>query len=103
MVEFILELLDAGLGGQSGSTFVQGRHLVDDGQGQEMRVLGDQGQDLLQHEAVLLRVHAADLRHDEVQSLLSFLLKLISYALSSIPVNGQELWPRNLADQEATK
>jgi hypothetical protein len=40
-----------------------------------VRVLGGQADDLLEGEAVLLRVHAADLGHDEVQGLFCFFLE----------------------------
>ena len=75
MVKLVLELLNGGLCGRSCPSFVQRGHLVNEGRRQEMGVLGSQRSDLLQNEAVLLRLHPANHGDDKVQCLLGFLLQ----------------------------
>jgi hypothetical protein len=75
MVKLILEFLNAGLRGRGRTSLVDGGHLVDERGRQQVRILPGQTQNLLENEAVLLRLHATDLRHHELQGLLSFFLK----------------------------
>ena len=66
MIEFIFELLNVGLSCRRRISLVQRRDLVDQGRREEVRVLGGERDDLLQDVAVLLRLHAADDREDEL-------------------------------------
>ena len=74
MVELILELVNAGLGGRGRTSFVDGGHPVHERGRQQVRILPGQTYNLLENEAVLLGLHSTDLRHHEVQGLLSFFL-----------------------------
>ena len=66
MIEFIFELLNVGLSCRRRISLVQRRDLVDQGRREKVRVLGGERDDLLQDVAVLLRLHAADDREDEL-------------------------------------